>query len=439
MRTFKIITLGCKVNQAESEELRKRLLAGEWRPAADGQPADLCVVNTCAVTRRAAMQSRQALRRAAADHPEATLVASGCYAATDPQALEAIAGLDYIAGGPAGNGLVDALGPAPRGKPARPQRQEDAQERSRFDFLPPSPASGRTRPAIKIQDGCDAFCAYCIVPHARGRSRSMPFPAVLEALACTFDAGFHEVVLSGIHLGCWGRDLTPPQTLEDLLAAIAAHPPPGRVRLSSIEPLELSEALIDRIAGSACFCRHLHIPLQSGDEEVLRRMGRPYTPGESAQRIERVRRRMPDAAVGADLIVGFPGESEQAFENTLELIAALPVTYLHVFPFSPRPGTAAFGMTPRPSPPEVKRRAARLRRLGLQKRLAFHHAFVGREVEVLVETRRDPASGLLRGVSSNYLTVIFAGDDRLRNRRVRVRIEAAGPAVLSGALPSGAA
>lgn len=434
MTTFTIITLGCKVNQAESEELRKRLLAGDWIPAAAGQAADLCVVHTCAVTQRAAMQSRQALRRAVAENPGARVVATGCYAATDPQAVERITGLDGIARRPADAVADDP----PDSKPSR--HAAGAADESAFQFQAPTlEAAGRTRPAVKIQDGCDASCAYCIVPRARGASRSMSPSRVLEAVTRTFAAGFREVVLTGIHLGSWGRDLDPPRRLEDLLAAIARSDLPGRVRLSSIEPLELSDALIDLVASSERFCRHFHIPLQSGDARVLRRMRRPYTPDEFARRIERLHAAVPDAAIGTDLIVGFPGETEAAFAQTRRMVAALPLAYLHVFPFSPRPGTAAWDLAPRVDPAEIKRRSETLRRLGREKRLAFHREFIGREVEVLVEGRRDPATGRLKGITSNYLAVLFDGGDRLRTTLARVRILDADPVRLSGALVRGAA
>lgn len=260
----------------------------------------------------------------------------------------------------------------------------------------------------------------------------MPAAEVLEGITQVFASGFRELVLTGIHLGRYGLDLDPPQDLAGLLRAIAAERPAGRVRLSSIEPLELTDEVLDLVADSGCFCPHFHIPLQSGDPDILRRMGRPYAPEAFRGRIAAIRSRMPEAAIGVDILAGFPGETEAAFENTFDLIRELPVTYLHVFPFSPRPGTAAFGYAPRVDPRLVKQRCERLRRLGREKRRRFHDAFAGRRVEVLVEGRRDPGSGMLKGISANYLPVIFAGEDALKNTLARIRITGSGPAHLTG-------
>lgn len=299
-----------------------------------------------------------------------------------------------------------------------------------FSALPS--AGGRTRPLLKIQDGCDAFCAYCIVPYARGSSRSAEFQAVLDGVTRLADQGFMEVVLTGIHLGAYGRDLEPRTGLADLLHAILQRPDPIRIRLSSIEPLELSDAIIDLAAGSERICRHFHIPLQSGDAQVLKRMRRPYSPERFGDRIARIHRRLPEAAIGTDVLVGFPGETDAAFENTCTLVEALPLTYLHVFPFSARPGTAAFGFGDRVPAEHVRTRCSRLRQLGSRKRLAFHRQFIGRTLPVLTESRRDPQTGLLKGVSSNYLPVLFEGGDERMLRTVEVCISGADAVRLRG-------
>ncbi len=425
MKKYRIITLGCKVNQAESEALGRQLKGPGWKPASVGEPADLCVVNTCAVTQKAAMQSRQALRRAIHENPGACVVATGCHAQTDPDALTAIAGLDHIAGHAAKARLADwacsgrlvkcsratCLSPPPAGtEPA-------------FAAAPPAPSENRTRPFLKIQDGCDAFCAYCIVPYARGPSRSLPGPAVLDSIRALSAAGIHEVVLTGIHLGCYGRDLAPPGSLLQLLQAIRDLPGAIRVRLSSIEPLELTEEILSLVAASDRFCRHFHIPLQSGDPDTLLRMGRPYSPETFAGRVERIRRAMPDAAIGSDLLVGFPGESAAAFDATFCLIERLPLSYLHVFPFSPRAGTAAFDLPDRVPARTIKERCRRLRQLDQEKRRRFHERFIGRRLPVVVEGRREPNTRLLKGISSNYLPVLFAGPDTLKNAVVAVRVD----------------
>lgn len=297
-----------------------------------------------------------------------------------------------------------------------------------------SPAGGRTRPFLKIQDGCEAFCAYCIVPYARGPSCSVAFQAVLDGVSRLADQDYQEAVLTGIHLGAYGRDLEPRTSLAELLQAILKRPDAIRIRLSSIEPLELTDDIIDLAAGSERICRHFHVPLQSGDAHILKRMGRPYTPERFSARIARIRQRLPEAAIGADVLVGFPGETETAFENTCAVVEALPLTYLHVFPFSARPGTAAFDFNDRVPAQVITRRCRRMRELGSGKRLAFHRRFIGRRVPVLTESRRDPQTGLLKGVSSNYLPVLFEGGDDCIHRAVEVDISTADAVRLRGTL-----
>lgn len=438
MQRFKLVTLGCKLNQCESEELGLSLSAKAYRPCRGGEPVDLVVVNTCTVTERAAVQSRQAIRRAIREHPGAFVVVTGCLAETDPQTLRAIPGVGRVVGRTAKAGLAESLCAA---KTAPPE-DEDGAAAGRQTGVSSSPAvgdplAGRTRAFVKIQDGCDAFCAYCIVPYARGPSRSVNPRRVLERIGLLAARGFREVVLTGVHIGRYGLDLTPPRTLADLLKDILGGNFPLRVRLSSIEPLELSDPLLDVAAHSGGrVCPHFHIPLQSGDATILARMRRPYGPADFERVVAAVRARFPEAAIGADVLVGFPGESEQAFENTFRLIAELPLSYLHVFPFSPRPGTAAFGFDDRVDPAEIRARCGRLRRLGESKRLLFHRSFVGRTMEVLTETRRDSQSGLLRGVSANYLRVRFAGENAWMNRLARVHITGADSRFLSAALAS---
>jgi threonylcarbamoyladenosine tRNA methylthiotransferase MtaB len=460
------------VNQAESEAIAGRLAAEHWSPAGADEAADLCIVNTCAVTQRAGMQSRQALRRAIQENPGARVAATGCYAATDPQALANIAGLACIvgpkdkmrlpeiltaSGGTEGSlwerlpaSMASRQDAAPPKKAATPSETsdqthgrlpDDEGDRARSSLPPPlkkedrgisaiavaalPPAGSRTRPFLKVQDGCDAFCAYCIVPYARGPSRSVAFQAVLDGVSRLSDQGYQEAVLTGIHLGAYGRDLKPRTSLAELLRAILERPDAIRIRLSSIEPLELTDEIIDLAADSERICRHFHVPLQSGDAQVLERMGRPYSPEGYGERIARIRSRLPEAAIGADVLLGFPGETEADFANTLAFVEALPLTYLHVFPFSARPGTAAWGLGERVPAERIRQRCSRMRQVGSRMRLAFHRRFLGRRVRGLVEGRRDPQTGLLKGVSSNYLPVLFEGGDDRIHRWVEVLISSA--------------
>jgi len=283
----------------------------------------------------------------------------------------------------------------------------------------------RTRPFLKIQDGCDAFCSYCIVPYARGRSCSMPFENVIENIRRLAQAGFYELVLCGVHLGCYGLDLTPPTTLFEILKQVDSGAPIHRVRLSSIEPREISEEIINLTAASAHICHHFHIPLQSGDDAILERMRRPYSRSFFRELVLKIRAAMPDAAIGADVLIGFPGETEAAFQNTFDLVEELPVTYLHVFPFSARKGTPADRFPEKVPPQIIKSRCHSLRQLGVAKKMDFYERFIGRTLPVLIEGQRD-ASGRLKGFSANYLPVCLIGEDALKNTIASVRIESIG-------------
>ena len=247
--------------------------------------------------------------------------------------------------------------------------------------------------------------------------------SVLKDIAKLAEAGYREVVLTGIHLGAYGRDLSPRTNLAMVMKCIRKSKPIDRVRLSSIEPFEFTEDILEQAAKSDIFCRHFHIPLQSGDDGILKNMGRPYSPKDFGDLIARIHRAMPDAAIGVDILAGFPGESETAFKNTYDLIGQLPVSYLHVFPFSARPGTRAAEFPAKINPAIIKKRCERMRTLGNRKRIKFHRKFIGRVIPVLIETEREAVSGLLKGVSSNYLPVLIAADDDLKNKIVNVNIE----------------
>ncbi|MFW5636699.1 MAG: tRNA (N(6)-L-threonylcarbamoyladenosine(37)-C(2))-methylthiotransferase MtaB [Thermodesulfobacteriota bacterium] len=435
MKTFKITTLGCKVNQCESEALVQCLKSAGWTPVDGEETADLCIINTCTVTHKASMQSRQAARQAIRRHPEARVLVTGCYAQTEPEAIARIEGVDAIVGHGEKHRipeLVDRHSDETTGEHPATHCPNIGQERT-FRRIPLTEIGARTRPFLKIQDGCDAFCTYCIVPHARGRSRSLPPEAVLDGIRALAGSGYHEVVLSGVHLGCYGNDLTPKTDLLWLLKEIDREGDIDRVRISSIEPHELTDGIIDLVAGSNRFCRHFHIPLQSGDDNIVKRMGRPYTRADFGNLVHRIRTQIPDAAIGADVLVGFPGEDDSAFSNTFDLIRELSITYLHVFPFSPRKGTPAAVFSDQVSVDTVKERCRQLRELGDIKKKAFLEGFPGETVTVLVESKRDRKIGKLKGIASNYLTVLFNGADELQNSLVEVKIEAVKGNVLIGA------
>ena len=424
MSKFKITTLGCKVNQTESEAIARELMSSNFMEACDVEAADIYIVNTCAVTQKAAMQSRQAVRRAIRANPNANIVVTGCYAQTAPQEIKAIDGVNYIVG----HDEKHNIGRMIRTTGIRACDHVitiggDLPQKLPFATMLLENASPRTRPFLKIQDGCDAFCTYCIVPHARGRSRSMPLEKVLANIRKLAKAGYREVVLTGIHLGVYGHDLTPATNLATAMERISESRPIDRVRLSSIEPLEITSKIIDQMIESDIFCRHFHIPLQSGDPGILKSMGRPYSPQYFGDLINKIHEFMPDAAIGADVLIGFPGESESAFEETYNLIEKLPISYLHVFPFSERPGTKAANLPDKVDVRIVKDRCERMRILGNAKRKHFYQKFIGQVLPILVETNRVPSTNFLKGVSSNYLPVLMDGGDILKNKIVEVKIE----------------
>jgi threonylcarbamoyladenosine tRNA methylthiotransferase MtaB len=280
-----------------------------------------------------------------------------------------------------------------------------------------------TRAFLKIQDGCDAFCSYCIVPHTRGTSRSLPPEEVLEKIASLCRTGYREVVLTGIHLGAWGRDLRPQADLATLVRQIADGCTVERLRLSSIEPRELNDGLIALIGTEGTICRHLHIPLQSGDDGILAAMRRDYNTAFFRDLVRRLRTAVPGIAIGIDVMAGFPGETEEAFANTLHLVEEMPIAYLHVFPYSRRPGTPAATMAGQLPEEEKKRRAERLRAAGAAKRQAFAEGFIGTPLQVLVEGRTDKNTGFPVGFSDNYIPVAVRGGVTA-NRIVRVMPEA---------------
>ncbi len=428
---YTITTLGCKVNQSESERLAVGLKAQgmqESDASKNGrclsQTADVCIINTCTVTQKASMQSRQAIRRSIRLNPHARIIVTGCYAQMQPDMIWRIDKVNDVIG-QREKMLIPDLIKTPDSITAQAINGNTfTSPESPFFNIKGLPIDfARTRPILKIQDGCNAFCTYCIVPYARGRSRSMPVKDVSDAVNAMHSSGRHEIVLSGIHLGCYGQELTPPTSLTELLNHILAATSIERIRLSSIEPAELKSAIIKLAANSKRLCSHFHIPLQSGDDGVLERMRRPYTRSLFSALIRQIHAIMPDAAIGVDILAGFPGETESAFENTFTLAEELPISYLHVFPFSPRKGTPAYTFTDKVADKVIKARCQRLRQLGKRKKNKFYQKFIHQKIEILVESQRNRKTGLLKGFTSNYIPVHIQGEDELKNKLVMVRIE----------------
>jgi threonylcarbamoyladenosine tRNA methylthiotransferase MtaB len=428
-------TLGCKLNQYDTAEAQALLEAEGFRTVPFEDPAQVYVINTCTVTARADHSGRQAIRRAIARNPEAVVVVTGCYAQTNPDAVAGIPGVDVVLGTRERHALPELLAEAR--KRARPLvRVSDVFAPGALPVIPLRHfVPGYTRAFVKVQDGCQHRCSFCIVPYARGGSRSQPVDVVVDQVEELVGAGYAEVVLTGVDLGHYGWDLAPRTTLAALARRLLAVRGLARLRLSSILPAYFTEELIELIVGERRICRHLHVPLQSGADRVLRAMRRPYTAGMYRALVERLAGAIPDLGLGADVITGFPEETDADFEATEALVDALPLTYLHVFSYSDRRGTeAARRPTPRVSPETIRRRTRRLRRLSATKNLAFRRAQLGRRHRVLVLEHREPETGRLLGLTDNYLEMAFPGSDALMRGFAEVRAASPGGPRMEGVL-----
>jgi len=422
MKRIAIATLGCKVNQFESAAFASGFEARGCELVPFQAEADVYVINTCTVTAKAGQQSRQMIRRVLHEHPGARIVVTGCYAQMDPETVLNLAEQPVAI---VGNGnkhrlVAAALAEHP---PDLVLLMGKIREKKEICPLPVTRFRDRTRAYLRIQDGCDNFCSYCIVPYTRGPSRSLPLAGVLEQARVFTDQGYRELVITGINVGKYGLDLAEGETIYTLLDRLCRALPACRLRLSSIEPTEVNDALLELLGRHPNLMPHLHIPLQSGDDTILARMNRRYTRAEFAAVIHRVHRALPAVTIGCDVLGGFPGETEAEAANTYALLADLPVGYLHVFPYSRRPGTLAASFDRQLPGPVKEERVRRLRGLDAVKRQALYQANVGRVLRVLVE-RRQAKSGLLQGFSENYLPLVFAGATPLIRRVVPVRLDA---------------
>jgi threonylcarbamoyladenosine tRNA methylthiotransferase MtaB len=416
-----LITLGCKTNQTDAASLTAELAARGHEIVSSKENADAFVIHTCTVTHKTDYQARQAIRQAVARNPEAKIVVTGCYAQVSPQALQAIAGVDYVVQPGKRDQIPEILLSRGKEKNTRFLSSEAGPVTSFLEERLPL-FTDRTRAYLKVQDGCNSFCSYCIVPHARGRNRSLPLERAVAQAEEFASSRFREIILTGIHLGAYGEDLLPPVSLLDLLLALERAAGIPRIRLSSVEPGEFNSPLVEFLSRSDKICPHLHVPLQSGDDEVLRRMNRRYSQSFFEDLIQRLVRAIPDLAVGADVIGGFPGEDDRAFENTYDLISRLPLAYLHVFPFSKREGTPAARFPDQVPGKVIKARSFALRELGAKKRADFYRSFLGKNLKVLIESKRERETGLLKGFSRNYIPVLADGAEALINREIDLEV-----------------
>lgn len=430
-------TLGCRLNQVESQEMAALVEGRGFRVAAAGEPASVYVVNTCTVTGRADFSDRQLIRRIRREHPGALLVVTGCWAQTDPETVAALGGVDLVLGNQEKYRLPALLEerlaalPAPAAAPVRVAPIAKARG---VPFAPFACVTGRSRAFVKVQDGCQHRCAFCIVPAARGGSRSQDPKVVLDQVRLLVEAGHGEITLTGVDLGHYGWDLMPRTRLAALLALLAEVPGLRWLRLSSVLPAYFTPALIEAVTGLPVITPHLHVPLQSGSDRVLRRMRRPYNVRMYRALIERLAAAMPELGLGGDVIVGHPGEEEADFDATMDLVRALPFSYLHVFAYSDRRGTEAARLDGRVPSATIRRRGAALRALAAEKNLAFRRRLLGRTRDVLVLEARDRVPGRRLGLTANYVEVGFAGSADLGRRFVPVTITDCAPDGTSGVL-----
>ncbi|HLQ79265.1 MAG TPA: tRNA (N(6)-L-threonylcarbamoyladenosine(37)-C(2))-methylthiotransferase MtaB [Terriglobia bacterium] len=418
-KTFHIANFGCRASQSEGAAIQEELIDSGAKASTSAFDANVVVVNSCTVTEEADRDARHMIRRVAARNPEARIIVTGCYAQRAPEEIASLPGVQYVVGN-SHKPLVGRL--------TLNVLDNDAAETGRAEIfcsdiflehdLKPrshSGSAGRTRAVVKVQDGCNANCSFCIIPSVRGRSRSMDPGAVLAEVQSLVERGYKEVVLSGIHLGTYGRDLGARSSFGALIQRILAEIPGlERIRLSSIEPLEVTPEIIDLVAGEPRLAHHFHIPLQSGSRRILREMRRPYTADYYADLLHTIRSRVEDAAIGADVMVGFPGESDEEFFETYRLIENSPLTYLHVFPYSSRPGTPAAEM-PAQVPAHVSQfRSKALRQLIAKKNESFRSGMIGRDLEVLVLSSGE-------AMSNNFIHV-FPDEELSQNIWTFVRV-----------------
>jgi threonylcarbamoyladenosine tRNA methylthiotransferase MtaB len=417
MSTFTIHNFGCRATQADAASIRQSFLARGYSLAEADSIADLVLLNTCTVTAAADAEARDAIRRIHRQNPGAQIVVTGCYAQRAPEELAAIEGVAWVIGNShqteipslvESESLVSIAGLAQHGSlPAQIVREEMRVARD-LAVVPPEDTSGeRTRPTLKIQDGCNHRCSYCVIPFVRGRSRSLSPDRVLFDVRRLVDSGAQEIVLSGIDLGNYGRELSPRTTLYDLMKRILNESAIERLRLSSIEPMDVTQDFVDLAVSTERIAPHFHMPLQSGSDRVLHLMHRWYRAAHYARRVEIIHERLPHAAIGADVIAGFPGETEEEHQATMDFIKGMPLAYLHVFSFSAREGTEAGTLVEMVDDSVIHRRARELRALGEAKAKAFRASQKGRTLRVLTleQKNRDwtPA------ISGNFLKVTLAG------------------------------
>src|SRR5580765_3200432 len=453
---FFVQNFGCRATQADGAALERQLATQGLSPARSALDAEFVVLNTCTVTAAADQDARASIRRIHRENPGAKIMVTGCYAQRAPQEIAALPGVTWVVGNSHKHRVAEIATAQNSQSDARPNPHEGLSSQPRnFVSLETVALSApaftlvgdifahteliaapvfageniaeKTRPNLKVQDGCNNRCSFCIIPSVRGQSRSMRLERVIEEASALVAAGYRELVLSGINLGRWGRDFQPQLRFEHLVRSLLEHTGVEKIRISSVEPMDWSDELISMVALSPRIAKHAHVPLQSGSDRILRRMHRKYRPWHYAEKIRKIQEAMPQAAIGADVMVGFPGETDELFEESRSFIEHLPFTYLHVFTYSSRPGTPSAAM-PDQTPVHVARERNRvLRELATEKNREFRQSFVGRSLEVI--TLQAGGDSWTEALSDNFLKVRLAGRHEA-NKWIKVEVEGTGDETL---------
>ncbi len=421
-------TLGCRTNQHDTAEMRVLLEEEGFSIVKPSDTADIYVINTCTVTARSDYNSRLAVKKSLAINENATVVFTGCYAQLNSESSAKIEGLDIVLGNANKLKIADLLKEKLKNNSLQKQpklaeiHKSDIHTNRLFRTLPVTQFQGKTKAFIKTQTGCDEKCSFCTVVRARGSSASDKRKNVISNVQHAIDGGYKEITLTGINLGTWGMDLYPKETFSSLVEEIANLDGDFRVRLSSINPMEIDERLIELIAHHKKVCRHLHIPLQSGDTGILSKMKRNYNARQYEDVVRFAAERISPLGLGADVIIGFPGENEENFKNTQKLVEELPFSYLHVFPYSPRSGTEAYDLKNNVKNTTKKERGVILRNIVKKKSLLFRKSFIGKKVTVLIEDKKQNNS-TLKGHSEHYIPVRINSEECAQNQLVSVLIK----------------
>ncbi len=428
-KTVSFITLGCKVNQYDSDAMRTLFIKNGYKVAESDTPADVYVVNTCSVTSIGDRKSRQMVRRIRRENPGAVIAVAGCYAQLAPEVFEKMGNVDVIVGMQNRSRIVEYVEKAARSNAVLNEVRDVMAVKDFENLTVDAEGEVKTRAFIKVQEGCDNYCTFCIIPYARGRLKSRKQKDAIEEIKHLVDRGYREVVLTGIHLGNYGKDLHDGTSLSSLVNELLKIPDLLRIRLGSIESVELSEELIHLMNSEPRVCRHLHLPIQSGSDDVLRAMNRHYRLAEYKNLIADLRKRIPDLALTTDLIVGFPGETEENFKETLATLEELKFSAIHIFPYSQRTGTPA-ATYPNQVLPEIKKeRVHRVQALEKKLSEAYRRRFLGKSVRVLPEEEKH---GCFEGLSDEYIRVYLKGEGIERGKIYSVKINSLTEDGLSG-------